>query len=82
LGGSIATPLPLGLVRPDHDRQASRSYAPVVNEVSLGKIGPSFARIVWPVYLIPPNARQEGEPVICLSQSIQYGRDEPKVQAK
>ena len=27
-----------------------------------------FTRIFWPVYLIPPNARQEGEPVICLSQ--------------
>jgi hypothetical protein len=57
-------------------------YAAAVNEVSLGKIGPSFTRIFWPVYLIPPNARQEGEPVICLSQSIQYRRDKPKVQAK
>lgn len=61
---------------------AKPCYAPVVNDVSLGKIGPSFTRIVWPVYLIPPNARQEGEPVICLSQSIQYRRDKPKDQAK
>jgi hypothetical protein len=50
--------------------------------VSFGKIGPSFTRIFWPVCLIPPNARQEGEPVICLSQCIQYRRDKPKVQAK
>ena len=50
--------------------------------MSFGKIGPSFTRIFWPVYLIPPNARQEGEPVICLSQCIQYRRDKPKVQAK
>jgi hypothetical protein len=81
--GDYARPRsPLGLARPDRDRQARRSYAAAVNEVSLGKIGPSFTRIFWPVYLIPPNARQEGEPVICLSQSIQYRRDKPKVQAK
>jgi hypothetical protein len=55
---------------------------PAVNEVSLAKIGPSFTRIFWPVYLIPPNARQEGEPVICFSHCIQYRRDKPKVQAK
>jgi len=32
-GGITSTPLPLGLVRPDHDRQARRSYATAVNEM-------------------------------------------------
>jgi hypothetical protein len=31
--GITSTPLPLGLVRPDHDRQARRSYATAVNEM-------------------------------------------------
>jgi hypothetical protein len=82
MGGYPRRRSPLGLARPDRNRQARRSYAAAVNEVSLGKIGPSFTRIFWPVYLIPPNARQEGEPVIYLSQCIQYRRDKPKVQAK
>jgi hypothetical protein len=76
--GIISTPLPLGLVRPDRNRQARRCYAATVNEMLPLALIPTF----WPVYLIPPNARQEGEPVICLSQSIKYRRDKPKVQTK
>jgi hypothetical protein len=36
----------------------------------------------WPVCLIPSNARQEGEPAVCLSQSVQHRRDKPKVEAE
>ena len=53
-----------------------------VNEVSLGGIGSALSRTFWSVCLIPSNARQEGEPTICLPQSVQYRRDKPKVQAK
>jgi hypothetical protein len=35
---------PLGLVRPDRDRQARRSYAAAVNEVSVVEFLPSIAR--------------------------------------
>ena len=48
----------------------------------LEETGPALGRTFRPMYLIPSNARQEGEPAICLSQSVQYRRDKPKVQAK
>lgn len=54
-----------------------------VNEMSLvGGSRPALNRTFWAVYLIPSNARQEGEPAICLPQNVQYRRDKPKVKAK
>jgi hypothetical protein len=53
-----------------------------VNEVSLGGTGSALSRTFWPVCLIPSNARQEGQPAICLSQSLQHRRDKPKVEAE
>jgi hypothetical protein len=82
VGGHSRRRSPLGLVRPDRDRQARRSYARAGHEVSLGGIGSALSRIFWPACLIPSNARQEGEPAVCLSQSVQHRRDKPKVQAK
>ena len=38
--GIVSTPLPLGLIRPDRDRQARRSYAPAVDEMSAAGPGP------------------------------------------
>jgi hypothetical protein len=77
-----STPLPLGWP----GRVVIAEPVPIVragvNEMSLRGTTPALSRTFWPVYLIPPNARQEGEPVICLSQCIQYRRDKPKVQAK
>ena len=54
------------------------TYAAVVNKTSLRGARRTFR----PVCLIPSNARQEGQPAICLSQSVQYRRNKPKVQAK
>ena len=59
-----------------------RSYAAAVKEMSLGRTRPALSRTFWPVDLIPSNARQEDEPAICLSQSVQYQRDKPNVKAK
>jgi hypothetical protein len=42
VGGSSRRRSLLGLVRPDHDRQAMRSYAPVVNEVSVVEFCPAL----------------------------------------
>ena len=53
-----------------------------VNELSLGGTGSALSRTFWPVCLIPSNTRQEGQPAICLSQSVQHRRDKPKVEAK
>jgi hypothetical protein len=67
--------------RTSHAKPAS-IYAAAVNEMSLGGTRPALNRTFWAVYLIPSNARQKGEPAICLPQNVQYRRDKPKVKAK